>query len=403
MNQVEISPEVVKLARSRSRSYGVSVTNELARSVVEETVLNLINSSDDGFLIDEETAYSSSDSLVAAFGVNDVVVNNCRLDVRAIDEEGRVGIDRALITTSYLAQGTLVVQSQGFEGTVVGYIPADTWQTIDENAGNQQVVHVRAKVEPDFDLSKLLISLKGKTKAPSQGKAPDGMELTTFVANRGKLILARQRQIVEATLANPQSWTQLEQVIKLWSKASVSKILNASQIWNQRVERISGVLKAKFAKLSHDDVRKAVERLGEKFGGQIESAEFRKSLLTTLTQEELGKSLAGAALKKANSIAEAVLSGRAVNEAVQDLTKNKIAVDLANQIKQQRRKVAGFMDASADELSQAFQKLALQPVYSTHSQDSQAGVEAINEALTMLTAADLAQQLKDAEAELINA
>jgi hypothetical protein len=145
-----------------------------------------------------------------------------------------------------------------------------------------------------------------------------------------------------------------------------------------------------------------VARVGETLGAQPESSDFRKTLLSTLTREELAHSLGGQALKKAGDVAEAVLSGRAVTDAIKDFAKNPVAVELAVHIKRQRNRVGDFIDASAQELTSAFGQMALQPVYATHSQDPQAGVESVNEALKMLDAGELAEGLRELEDELAN-
>lgn len=398
-NQFAISPEIARLAEKRTRAFGVTLADELARNVVQEAIVNL--DPEAGFLLDGQS-YSEQDSLVAAFGINDVIVNGCRFDVRTVDAEGRVAISRALINTGYLQTGTLTVQMHGpLNGSVVGFISAKEWQAIDEHAGDQQTVYVRAKAAEDFDLEKLM-SEQVKEDKPVQANAPELFEIATLVANRAELAIERQRLVVDGTLARPEIWGQVDKVVSLWSKGSMKKILAGGSAWNKRVEKLADLLCPKFSKLSRQDITTLVAKLGESFGGQPEAPEFRKALMVTLTREELAHNLGGALLKKATSVAEEVLSGRSVTDAVKDFAKNKVAVDLATAIKSQREKVRGFAEATSQEIAAAFQTLSLQPVYATHSQDPQAGIESINEALKILEAAEIAENLKDIEAELAN-
>lgn len=400
IHEVEISPEVVRLAQNRTRTMGATLADELARNIVQEAIYGTDPEND--LLVDEDKAYSSEDALVSAFGVNDLVINGCRVDVRTIDEEGRVAISRALLNGSYMTAGTLAVQMNGnLNGKVVGYIPASEWKTIDSNAGDQQTVYLRPRIEADFDLAGAISKLS-PVEATAANAAPQPFELATFVANRTEIGMIRQRQIVEGTLSNPQTWAQVEKVVSMWSKGTMRRILDDAAEWNHRVERIVEKLAPKFKRVSREDIKKVVARVGETFGAQPESGAFRKALLSTLTREELAHSLGGQALKKASEVAEAVLSGRAVNDVIKDVARNPVAVELAQQIKKQRNRVSDFVDATTQELSGAFQTMALQPVYQTHSQDPQAGVEAVNEALKMLDAGDLAESLKELDSELAN-
>jgi hypothetical protein len=400
IHEVEISPEIVKLAQNRTRSMGATLADELARNIAQEAVYGVDPEAE--LLIDEDKAFSNEDALIAAFGVNDVVVNGVRVDVRPIDEEGRVAINRALLNSQYMTAGTLAVQMNGtLHGKVVAFIPAAEWATLDAGAGDQQKVYVRPRIESNFDLGSTLGGMH-----PAQGgerqAAPQPFDLATFVANPSEIAVKRQREIVQGTLSHPEVWPQLNKVVSVWSKGAVRRLLDDASEWNRRVERMVDKLAPRFKRTNRDDIKKVVARIGETLGAQPESGDFRKALLSTLTREELSHSLGGQALRKASDVAEAVLSGRAVTDALKDVAKNPVAVELALQIKKQRNRVADFMDATAQELSGAFQQMALQPVYATHSQDPQAGVESVNEALKMLDAGELAESLKVLDDELAN-
>lgn len=400
IHEVEISPEVVRLAQARTRTMGATLADELARNVVQEAIFS--SDPENELLLDEEKAFSNEDGLVAAFGVNDVVVNGCRYDVRTIDEEGRVAISRGLLNDAYMTGGTLAVQMNGsLQGKVVAFIPVSEWQAIDRNAGDQQTVYLRPHVESGFDMTAVMAGMPAAPEA--HGKpAPAPFDLASYVANPGEIAVNRQRQIVEGTLSHPETWGQLDKVVATWSKGAMRRMLDNASEWNRRVERMVDKLAPKFKRLSREDIKKVVARIGETLGGQSESGEFRKALLSTLTREELSHTLGGQALKKASEVADAIFSGRAVNEAVKDIARNPVAIEIATKIKRQRNRVADFVDASAQELSGAFQQMSLQPVYATHSQDPQAGVESVNEALKMLDAAELAENLKDLDQDLAN-
>lgn len=401
IHQVEISPEVVRLAQFRTRTLGATLANELARNIVQEAIYN--TDPEAGLMVEEDRAFSREDSLVAAFGVNDVVVNGRRVDIRPVDGEGRVAVSRALIGTSYMSGGTLAVEMNGnLTGKIVGFIPAVDWKTIDKNAGDQQVVYLKAKHSADFDLVKTFEGLAENAEIDTPSSTPEPFHLATFVANRIEVPMSRQRQIVEGILSNPSTWSAVEKVVSTWSKGSIRRILNHGASWNRRVEAMTEALAKRFGKVSREDIRKVVERMGENLGGQPESAEFRKALLGTLTREELAHRLGGVALKKATEVADAVLSGRAVTDAIKDFTRNPVAIEMATKIKNQRDKVTHFVDASAQEISGAFTQLAMQPVYATHSQDPQGVVEAINETLNMLDAGEFAEGLKSIDDELAN-
>lgn len=400
IHEVEISPEIVKLAQSRTRTMGATLSDELARNIAQEAIFGVDPELD--LLVDESMAFSSEDALVGAFGVNDIVVNGVRLDVRPIDEEGRVSVSRSLLNAQYMAAGTLAVQMiDRLHGKVVGFIASAEWKTLDANAGDQAKVFTRARIDDSFDLGSTLAALKAENGA-KRTVAPTPFELATFVANPAEINVKRQREVVQGVLSNPTMWPQLGTLVSKWSKGSVRRLLEDGAEWNRRLEKMADKLAPRFKRISREDVKKVIARVGETMGAQPESGDFRKTLLASLTREELSHTLGGQALRKATEVAEAVLSGRAVGDAIKDFAKNPVAVELAQQIKRQRNRVADFVDASSQELTSAFQQMSLQPVYATHSQDPQAGVESVNEALKMLDAGELAEGLKDLEHDLAN-
>ncbi|MFX6888217.1 hypothetical protein ABTH62_20655, partial [Acinetobacter baumannii] len=73
-----------------------------------------------------------------------------------------------------------------------------------------------------------------------------------------------------------------------------------------------------------------------------------------------------------------LVAGKNKAEAIREFVKNQAAVDVARIIGEKRDALKHFASASADEIGAAFQQLALQPAYATHSASDSTGVEAIN-------------------------
>ncbi len=400
-NHMEIASEVVRLAQHRVRSTGTPLAPELARLIVEEAVFAVDPGS--GCLVDLGAAYAVDDALVQALGVNDVVVNDTHLDVRVLDD-GSASISRSLVGTSYLAWGSAVVRLDGTSGgAVVGYVPASVWEACAKADSTSSMVRVNVDCSTDLDIGVVfgeIASQPGRETSSAEPRLPDAAELARFIAGRNEIDLSRQKEIVEMLLNNSDLREELSYVTSLWSDGTLSRILCAASVWNSRVEGLVEKLAPSFPALKHDDIRKVVMRTGEAFGGQPESPQFRKALLSSLGREELIRSVRGADIAKLAGIVEKVLSGSSTVDTVKSIVKNKVVMDLAVTIKDSRKKMAGFVAATADEVGMAFQQLSLQPAYATHSQEPEAGMESINEALQMLEAGDIAEKISRLDKEL---
>ena len=396
-NRIEITPDMVKLAQQRVRVTGGDVRQELARQVAHESVFAL--DPEHGFLVDEDAAFSQEDRLVSAFDVNDIVVNGARFDVRLVGEDGRVSMPRYLSGPNYMSGGTLAVMINSDKtASVVAFIESSDWALQDKNLGSEDKLVLRAD-RGQFELAAVLTrSSAGAAAAVHQMPPPSHNDLQRFVGNRTEVPFEQQRKTVEAALANPDCWADLGGIVSSWSKPMMRKTLTHAAVWNYKLEKLAETVHPKFPKLSRDDVKTIVARTGESLGGQSESPQFRKELLMRLTREELSRNLQGEQLRKANAIAEQVMSGRSMREAVNDFVKNSYAIDLAITIKRQRQKVVNFIEATTDELSGALRQMALQPVYATHS--NQEGVESINEALKLIDACELAERVRELDREL---
>lgn len=388
------------MAQLRSRATGSDVRQETARQIAQEAILALDPELD--LLIDEEEAFSRDDRLVAALDVNDIVVNGVRMDVRVLQEDGRVSVPRYLVGTSYMNGGTLAIAFQhDRSAAIVGYVPRSDWDLQDKHAGPKEDKLI-FRVNAAFDLEKNLPSIVSSTNKHEGAKharaAIHASDIGQFCGHRQEMTLSKQREFVESVLHNESCWQDLQMGI---SKAFVKKTLTHASVWNHKLDSLAETLNAKFTRLSKDEIKAVLARLGEQLGGQIDSSHFRKELLLGLTREELSRSLKGEQLAKANNIVEQVLAGRSVSDVLRDTVKSKMALDLAMTIKRQRQKLSNFIEATSDEISLAFRQLALQPVYATHSQSSpEEGVDSVNEALRLIDASEFAESLKALEQEL---
>lgn len=398
-NRIEITPEMVKLAQQRIRVTGGDVRQEIARHVAQEAVYAL--DPEQGFLIDEDAAFSRDDRLVTAFDVNDVVVNGVRFDVRLVGDDGRVSLPRFLSNASYMTHGTLAVAfNSNRTASVVAFINHADWELQDKHLRSEDKLVLRADTRGDFNLTDVISRETATVSENHSFSTPSHNDLARFVGNRTDMPIEQQRKVVECAMANPDCWADVANVVSSWSKPVVRKTLTHAAVWNYKMEKMAETVQAKFPKLNRDDIKLIIARTGESLGGQSESPQFRKELIARLTKEELARNLQGEQLRKANAIAEQVMAGRSVKEAVADFVKNNYVVDMAVTIKRQRQKVMNFLEATADELSMAMMRpMMAQPVYATHS-TGDAVVENLNEALKLLDACELAERARELEREL---
>jgi hypothetical protein len=399
---INLNPEMVRLAQLRARNTGCAFELELSRAVAEESVLDI--DPEAGFLIDSESALSSVDGLAAALGANDIVVNDRHIDVRVLDADNSISIARALVGTPYLALGSLVVKLDGrHSGAVVGYVGPGGWLQAEQKFAKEQSVTLSFEAGAEFDLAQTLSELGGRALVPmpvAQKSLPDAKEISLLLTNKEKLIMARQKQMVCALIADAQTM-ELAREASRRPSVSTRRTLSDAAVWESRVDGFAERVADKFSALSKEEIRSQVRKTGEIFGGQPEAPAFRKDVLAKLTREQLVRKFQGVPAAKVMGVVDQVLSGQSVVDTVKDLVKNKVAVDLAFAIKSNRRKVEGLVAASAEEIGAAFKQLALQPAYATHSADQEgSGVDAVNEALLLLEAGDLAQMVKDLDQEM---
>jgi hypothetical protein len=295
--------------------------------------------------------------------------------------------------------GTLAVSfNADRSAAIVGYIPRSDWDLQDKHAGVNEDKLIMRVPGGQFDLEKQLPAIMPTVQknGHKSNRPVHSNDIAQFCGHRQEMKIAKQREFVEQVLGNEDCWSDLEAGI---SKAFVRRTLTHASVWNQKLEKLAETVQSKFHRLSKEEVKMSIAKVGERMGGQVDSKQFRKEVLVSLTREELSRSLAPEALAKASKLVDQIFAGRSVLDVLKDSVKSKTAIDIAVTIKRQRQKVTNFIEASSDEISLAFRQLALQPVYATHSQ-SEEGVESVNEALKLLDACELAESLKELEKEL---
>lgn len=390
--QIEIQAELVRLAQSRVKATGIPLPYELARMIAEESVSRL--DPELGYLLEPDLSWAQSDALSGLVGTNDLVVNGIHLDVRVTDLNNSVSINRALIGTSYSSHGSLVVALTGaHSGRYAGYVSGTDWMSADRTSdGSHASINLTDKHARELSTVLSCVTAEASAK-PRQVAEPDAGELAKFAAGTAQVSLPRQRQIVESLLNNPLLTDKLNQAYAFWSDGTMSRILTAASVWNRRVETIADNLAPSFKRVTRDDIKRQIRITGEHCGGQPESPAFRQELVALLTKQEVLARFQGVDLSKLSKAIDNVMAGRPLVDAVADLVKSRYALDMAMVIKNQRKKFNNFVAASAEEIGMAFNQLALKPAYATHSADKDAGVESVNEALAMLQAGELAEEL----------
>lgn len=400
-NLISISPELVRMAQKRYRN-STQLKNELARLAVESYICQTIDPELD-ILIDEGASMSRSLNLSAVLGVNDIVVNGHRLDVRAIEDDNKVFVNRTLVGSQYLSLGTVVVRMHSlFSASVIGFIGAGVWMKgEDAQKGNRVEVQLETspEAEKNYDFTVALQGHLAKqvVKLPDMSHLKDvKAEVNGLLNDSEHLISARRKQVFNHLCAHWDDETcDMVDSIKLSGSDMISHVLSDAARWNATVERLCDKLAPRFQSLSRNEIRDQILKQGELYGGQFAAPSFRSGLLSGLAQSQLkadGKQLA----PKVQTIMTKIMAGGTALDAVKQLVTNKAAVELAGVIKKERNKVSGFVAASAEEIGMAFQKLALQPAYATHS-SADGGIESINEALVLLEVGEMAQAMVDLE------
>jgi hypothetical protein len=393
-NTIEISPEIARLTQIRSRNANLSFTKQIARCIAEQAVLALDPELD--LLLDSEASLAEVDAMARAVAVNDIVVNSRHIDVVLLETGNRnVRMPAALAKTSYCECGSLVVQLFGTtSGAVVGYVDAASWNAALDAKGADEFIEVPFSAQT-FNLGQCLKRIEADVPtnvnkaARQQAKAED---YVSFLRDRQAMPMEKQRQVIESAIASAavrENLTAISTVIP----DTLPRVLRQSGVWEARVDQVVARLAEKFPSLKPGQIEVTVRSIGEKFGGQPEALKFKGDLIKALAKEDFNSRFSPELRAAASAIIDRVVSGKKAVEAVKDFVKNQVAVDIASIIKDTRQDVHNFAAATADEIGFAFQKLALQPAYATHSQGETSGVEDINEALALMEAAQLVEEL----------
>ncbi|MBC7997909.1 MAG: hypothetical protein IAF58_08195 [Leptolyngbya sp.] len=401
-SKVEICPEVARLAQRKTRAIGSSLTNELARLVAEQAILEL--DPELNLLIEGASTLSEIDALIVAAGVNGISVNGREIDIRPINEDGMVAVPRVLVGTPYLSAGVLVVaMSTSVGGQVVGHVGAGSFLAQEDKSAQDDFVYVTVNLDPAFDLGKTLVAVANAPQIDfGQGlkTLPDELELARFLTDRQQIIAARQKQIVTAIVSKASVREALLRVADATPWTKMTRILADCAVWEARTVQFAKRLNDKFPSLKRERVIEEIRKAGEEYGGQPDAPEFRREIIKRITKLEVENRLKGSAPAKVQALIDAVIGGQNVKDVVNSMVSNKAAVAVASAIKDQRNALTGFCQASGEEIGMAFGKLALQPAYATHSFNPETGVAAINEALELLEVGHIAEIAEELDMEL---
>lgn len=396
--QVELTPEIVKIAQTRANELGLRLSDELARMAFEEVVFNLDPELE--LMVHQDESLNAIDCLASALKVNDVVVNKARFDVRAIDEDNRVFVPRILVDSLATINGSFVVKLDSNQNaSVVAYLSAGNLVSSTEYDETDKQVILEVDTTKDVDISGIISDAQNVVQIPLDElvkEKPGAQEVLDFIASPDDLPYTRQRDMIAVATLHKDVNGYLRRLPARadgYTPGVVSKMLRSGSTWNKRTEEMSINLAPKFKTLSQKEIKNTLTDIGETYGGQPEAPKFKKAALKKLTQEHVARSLGAEKLAKVKDVIDQVLDGTSLVDAVKSKVQNSVAVDLAMAIKKNRKNVEGFVAASAEEIGMAFQQLAIQPAYATHS-SADGGVESINEALELLETCEMLEELE---------
>jgi hypothetical protein len=392
MYKVELNPEISRIAQASAATEGVSFRNVLARAFVEQAVTELdweLN------LVLEPQESLCEASVFAKAGANDIVINGTHIHVVALDETGVAELPNGFLTAGYMDGGALVVKIlDATHGVIVGHLSAATLLDASQMNTGLPRLFVNFQSDSQIDLAKTLNEVLSAPKlAKASLASPRAEDYVTFGKNPDALAVPAQRQIVSFCCEN--SWARENLVSMTSTFGNLPNILQASSVWAKRVDTLLDKLSGRSKVLGPDQLRRIIEETGEKFGGQPESPLFRKALLHSIAREELASKLSPESLVKVVGVVDLIVTGKSVMDGVKSFVRNEVAVELARSIAAKRENLTKFTQATAEEVGSAFQSLALQPAYATHSPGEQLAMEDINQALMLMEAGDWLQSISD--------
>jgi hypothetical protein len=392
IKDIEISPEMARLIQRNCAQRQLPVEREVARYVVETTILELPPELE--LMVEADAPLAEITPLAKSIGVNDVVVNGRHIHVTVLDSEEKISVKSMLVGTDYLKSGCLVVKLNGIRsGAVVGVVGEQEWHSAQDKNAQTPELTIAFQPQSRFELTDFFKALASE---PLENKRTlTASDCLAFLKDPDSLPLNTQKQVVSGLLNR----TVRESVALVASsnKDEAIEVLRDASVWNARVEKFSERLSSKFPTLNREKTRLAVKRVGEKLGGQTEMAEFRKLVLNELTQEAITEKLTSQRKAQLALLIDRISAGASALAAVKQMVTNPLSFDLAQAINKQREGLVSFANATVEEFGLAFKNLALQPAYATHSQKDAVGLEAVNEALLLLEAANLAEQVRELE------
>ncbi|MDX2107073.1 MAG: hypothetical protein SFY67_11785 [Candidatus Melainabacteria bacterium] len=385
--KIALTREMEILSSSNAMAQGVNQKLDLALLSAEAIICELDPTLN---LVSEQwESLSNIQSLASTLGVNDLVVNGRHIDVRVLESDNFVSLNKILLGSALLNSGSLVVKFEQDNAEIVAYIPASTWSQQKEQDG---VISLKVDIDKDFDLVSTLKSIVKRQQTDcSSERELEQEDLKNFLQSPASSSTSLRPMIAALCSNSDLREKAFDMAIDL-PLNMVTLVLQKASAWNATCESLSDKLAKKFKSIKPDEIKQVVQSTGEKFGGQPEAPEFMNAVLNEIVQREMNKKFSATAKKiseKVKSLSSKLAQGNSLSDSVKQLVNNTVAVDLAFSIKETRTQMENFVYATAEEIGMAFQKLALQPVYATHSTENEAGVDSINEALEILEAHEI--------------
>lgn len=385
--KIALTREMEILSSSNALVQGVNQKLDLALLSAEAIICELDPKLN--IVCEQWESLSNIHSLASTLGVNDLVINRHHIDVRVLDQENFVSLNKILLGSALLNSGSLVVKLDHDHAEIVAYIPASTWNQQKEQDG---VISMKVEIDKDFDLTSTLKSIIKRQQSDLSGEQKlEQEDLKNFLQSPASSS-SSLRPMIAALCSNSDLREKAFELSTDLPLNMVTLILQKASAWNATCDALTSKLANKFKSINPAEIKQLVEMTGEKFGGQPEAPGFMNALLNELVQVELNKKFSNAAKKiadKVKTLSNKLAQGASLGDSVKQLVNNSVAVDLALSIKETRAQMEHFVCATAEEIGMAFQKLALQPVYATHSKENEAGVDSINEALVLIEAYEI--------------
>lgn len=388
--KIALTREMEILSSSNAMVQGVNQKLDLALLTAEAIVTELDPKLN--IVCEQWESLSHIQSLASILGVNDLVVNGRHIDVRVCDKDNFVSLNKILLGSSLLNSGSLVVKFEKDNAEIVAYIPANTWSQQNEQDG---LISFKVDIDKDFDLVATLKSIVKRAQTDhALEKSLAQEDLKSFLQSPASSS-ASLRPMIAALCSNSDLREAAFEMAMDLPLNTVTQVLHKASAWNATCDIVTAKLATTFKGLKLDEIKQVVQASGEQFGGQPEAPEFLNAVVNELIQVEMSKKFNTAASRiadKVKKLSSKLAQGVSLSESVKALVNNSAAVDLAMSIKATRNQMENFVLATAEEIGMAFQNLALQPVYATHSTENEAGVDSINEALELLEAHEILER-----------